>query len=184
MGPWATPPPIQIGLRVDPARARPVPFCFQGLAPPPRTSALVFVPETEQNDAQGATVIEVTTEDEGRFGPPPISTPNGVDIDYVTISVTPINDPPELSGFVPVSADEEVSTQVQIPITTIDVADIDAIDPDRNRVRLTDGRELDYDILVIATGSRIVPEETEGLTAEALRTRLTEIQEGDPPTDE
>ena len=46
------------------------------------------------------------------------------------------------------------------------VADIDAIDPDRNRVRLTDGRELDYDLLVIATGSRIVPEETEGLTAE------------------
>ena len=46
------------------------------------------------------------------------------------------------------------------------VEDIDAIDPDRNRVRLTDGRELDYDLLVIATGSRIVPEETEGLTGE------------------
>ena len=34
------------------------------------------------------------------------------------------------------------------------IADIDAIDPDANKVRLTDSRELDYDLLVIATGSR------------------------------
>lgn len=46
------------------------------------------------------------------------------------------------------------------------VADIDVIDPEKCRVRLTDGREIDYDLLVIATGSRIVPEETEGLTGE------------------
>src|SRR3954465_9054758 len=35
-GPWATPPPTQIGERLEPARARPVPFCRHGLAPPPR----------------------------------------------------------------------------------------------------------------------------------------------------
>ena len=30
-----TAPPRQIGDRLLPARARPVPFCFQGFAPPP-----------------------------------------------------------------------------------------------------------------------------------------------------
>jgi sulfide:quinone oxidoreductase len=44
------------------------------------------------------------------------------------------------------------------------VSEIDRIEPDENRVRLEDGTLLDYDFLVIATGSRIVPEETEGLT--------------------
>src|SRR5690554_6403833 len=33
-----TPPPTQIGERLLPCRARPVPFWRQGLAPPPRTS--------------------------------------------------------------------------------------------------------------------------------------------------
>ena len=32
------------------------------------------------------------------------------------------------------------------------------------RVHLADGTTLDYDVLVVATGSRLVPEETEGLT--------------------
>src|SRR6516225_8518770 len=36
------PPPTQIGERLDPARACPVPFCAQGLRPPPRTSARDF----------------------------------------------------------------------------------------------------------------------------------------------
>jgi sulfide:quinone oxidoreductase len=42
-------------------------------------------------------------------------------------------------------------------------AGIDVIEPDHNRVRLEDGTHLEYDFLIIATGSRIVPEETEGL---------------------
>src|SRR5512133_2635663 len=37
------PPPAQIGERDEPARARPVPFWRQGLAPPPRTSPRVLV---------------------------------------------------------------------------------------------------------------------------------------------
>src|SRR3954470_18293307 len=37
------PPPVQIGLRDEPARARPVPFWRQGFAPPPRTLPRVFV---------------------------------------------------------------------------------------------------------------------------------------------
>lgn len=42
--------------------------------------------------------------------------------------------------------------------------DIDRVDIDGNRVHLTDGASLDYDILVIATGAVLQPEETEGMT--------------------
>ena len=35
-------PPRQMGERLEPERARPVPFCFQGLTPPPETSARVI----------------------------------------------------------------------------------------------------------------------------------------------
>ena len=37
-----TPPPRHNGLLLVPARARPVPFCCQGLAPPPLTAARFF----------------------------------------------------------------------------------------------------------------------------------------------
>src|SRR3954452_12244125 len=37
------PPPVQCGARIDPARARPVPFWRHGLAPPPRTLPRVLV---------------------------------------------------------------------------------------------------------------------------------------------
>src|SRR5438128_10741296 len=37
------PPPVQIGERFEPARARPVPFWRHGLAPPPDTSPRVLV---------------------------------------------------------------------------------------------------------------------------------------------
>jgi sulfide:quinone oxidoreductase len=43
-------------------------------------------------------------------------------------------------------------------------SDIDRVDVDGDRVHLTDGTVLDYDLLVIATGSRLLPEETEGMT--------------------
>src|SRR3989344_6643387 len=42
-GPWVTPPPFHIGERDEPWRARPVPFCCQGLRPPRRTSPRVLV---------------------------------------------------------------------------------------------------------------------------------------------
>jgi len=44
-GPKITPPPFHNGERLEPARARPVPFCCHGFAPPPRTSLRVFVEE-------------------------------------------------------------------------------------------------------------------------------------------
>lgn len=41
---------------------------------------------------------------------------------------------------------------------------VDRVDVEANRVHLADGGTLDYDVLVIATGARLVPEETDGLT--------------------
>jgi sulfide:quinone oxidoreductase len=40
---------------------------------------------------------------------------------------------------------------------------IDHVELDADRVHLEDGTTLDYDVLVVATGARLVPEETEGL---------------------
>ena len=37
------PPPVQIGERLVPARARPVPFWRHGFAPPPETMPRVLV---------------------------------------------------------------------------------------------------------------------------------------------
>jgi sulfide:quinone oxidoreductase len=42
-------------------------------------------------------------------------------------------------------------------------AAVELIEPDSNRLILKDGSKLDYDFLMIATGSRIVPDEIEGL---------------------
>jgi len=49
---------------------------------------------------------------------------------------------------------------------------IDVIDPDTSSVRLTDGSRLPYDLLIVATGSRIVPAETEGLTGPGWRKNI------------
>lgn len=43
---------------------------------------------------------------------------------------------------------------------------IESIDPDNNKVILSGGEILTYDILIIATGTRIIPEETPGLKGE------------------
>ncbi|MGD7653479.1 MAG: type III sulfide quinone reductase, selenoprotein subtype [Verrucomicrobiales bacterium] len=42
-------------------------------------------------------------------------------------------------------------------------APIDRVDAEANHVLLEDGRKLDYDILIIATGTRPAPDETEGM---------------------
>ncbi len=50
------------------------------------------------------------------------------------------------------------------------LSEIDVIEPDQNRVKIKkDSRVLPYDFLVIATGSRIVPDETPGLTESGWR---------------
>lgn len=53
------------------------------------------------------------------------------------------------------------------------LSEIDVIEPDQNRVKIKkDSRVLPYDFLVIATGSRIVPDETPGLTEGGWRRNI------------
>ena len=49
----------------------------------------------------------------------------------------------------------------------LQVGEVTALDPERRTVTLADGRVLAYDQLVLATGSRIVPEAIEHFAAEA-----------------
>jgi len=51
-------------------------------------------------------------------------------------------------------------------------AAVDRVDLDGNEVVLADGAVLGYDVLVIATGARLVPEETEGLTGAGWMERV------------
>ncbi|OFW54882.1 MAG: oxidoreductase [Actinobacteria bacterium RBG_16_70_17] len=50
----------------------------------------------------------------------------------------------------------------------MDLSGIEAIDTARQRVALTDGRHLDYDYLVVATGTQPTPSQTPGLDGPAL----------------
>ncbi len=46
---------------------------------------------------------------------------------------------------------------------------IERVAPEQNQVVLHDGVKLHYDLLIVATGSRIQPEQTQGLTGEGWR---------------
>ena len=50
--------------------------------------------------------------------------------------------------------------------------DVDAVDLDGNEVVLATGRTLPYDVLVIASGARLQPEETDGLTGPGWNERV------------
>ena len=49
------------------------------------------------------------------------------------------------------------------------LADIDRVVPEEKRVALSDGESISYDFLVLATGSRTLPEATPGLAGEGWR---------------
>ncbi len=51
-------------------------------------------------------------------------------------------------------------------------ATIERVEPDANQVHLEDGRTLPYDLLIVATGTRIMPEETEGLTGAGWQEKM------------
>jgi sulfide:quinone oxidoreductase len=53
--------------------------------------------------------------------------------------------------------------------------EIDVVSPDANLVRLTDGRELDYDVLIIATGVSPRPDQTDGMTGSEWRNSVHEF---------
>jgi sulfide:quinone oxidoreductase len=43
---------------------------------------------------------------------------------------------------------------------------IDSVQPEKNHVLMADGRVMNYDILIVATGAKIAPEETPGMLGE------------------
>ena len=49
---------------------------------------------------------------------------------------------------------------------------IDRVEPDEDVVFLEDGRAVPYDVLIVATGTRLAPEETEGLTGPGWRDKV------------
>jgi sulfide:quinone oxidoreductase len=51
-------------------------------------------------------------------------------------------------------------------------AKIDRIDPENNRVLFESGERLDYDVLVIATGVKTAPDQTEGMLGDDWRKRV------------
>jgi sulfide:quinone oxidoreductase len=61
--------------------------------------------------------------------------------------------------------EEIVKSRVRFIPDGVDLilGEIDRVDPDARSVRLTDGRDLDYDFLVIATGVRPRPDQTPGM---------------------
>jgi sulfide:quinone oxidoreductase len=61
--------------------------------------------------------------------------------------------------------------QLRTGVTFVESA-VDRVDLAADAVHLADGRALDYDVLVVATGARLVPEETEGLTGAGWMERV------------
>jgi sulfide:quinone oxidoreductase len=59
------------------------------------------------------------------------------------------------------------------------LAEADQIVPDQNRVKLKDGREIAYDILIIATGTTIHPEEIQGMMENGWRENIFDFYTAD-----
>lgn len=51
-------------------------------------------------------------------------------------------------------------------------AEIERVDLDADKVHFTDGTSLGYDVLVVATGASLLPQETEGLTGPGWREKV------------
>lgn len=58
------------------------------------------------------------------------------------------------------------------PGTDVVMGAIDRIEPEAHRVLLADGRVLSYDILIVATGAKIRPDQTEGLRGALWHKRI------------
>lgn len=62
---------------------------------------------------------------------------------------------------------------------TLAFGEIEAVDPERNQVRMSNGVRFDYDLLIIASGSRIVPGETSGLLGPGWRRNIFDFYTAD-----
>jgi sulfide:quinone oxidoreductase len=62
------------------------------------------------------------------------------------------------------------------------LAGVDRVEPDTRQVLLGDGSALTYDVLIIAAGARLVPEETEGMTGAGWRERVFDFYTRDGAT--
>ena len=62
------------------------------------------------------------------------------------------------------------------------LADVDRVETAVNEVHLGDGGVLPYDVLVVATGARLLPEQTEGLTGPGWRERVFDFYSLDGAT--
>ena len=51
-------------------------------------------------------------------------------------------------------------------------AEIDRVEAEKNRVLLRSGEHLNYEVLIIATGAKLAPEQTEGMLGNDWRTRV------------
>ena len=54
-------------------------------------------------------------------------------------------------------------------------ADVESLEPEKNRVTLNNGQQIYYTYLVIATGTDIAPEETEGMLGDGWRKNVHEF---------
>ena len=55
------------------------------------------------------------------------------------------------------------------PEVDLILSEMERIEPDNNRIHFSDGSKLDYDLMIVATGSRVLPEALTGLTDEGWR---------------
>src|SRR5204863_4023411 len=62
------------------------------------------------------------------------------------------------------------------------ISGIDRVSLEDNLVHLEDGSELSYDVLVVASGARLQPEETEGLAGAGWRERVFTFYDFDGAT--
>ena len=58
-------------------------------------------------------------------------------------------------------------------------SEVDSVSLDRNEVILADGSALPYDVLIVASGVRLQPEETEGMTGPGWNDRVFTFYEPD-----
>src|SRR5579864_400194 len=58
------------------------------------------------------------------------------------------------------------------PSVAFRTGEVERVDTETNRVHLADGEAIEYDVFVVATGARLQPEETDGLTGPGWQEKI------------